>query len=294
MNAKTQYKITGSDMEIILCMVRTGTLAEAGVRLGVDGSTVFRAIQRIEKGLHQRLFERSKTGYRATELALQLAQHGERIEVELEAARNAAQNASASASGIVRITTTDTVLHGLVLPVLQSLGAAHPLLQFELSVSNELASLTRRDADIAIRATKQPPDHLIGKQLGPLRVALFAPKHGKARSSEFVDLSQCAWVAPDDSLPQHPSVKWRQRHYPKVVPQFRLNSIVSVTEAVAAGLGVGVLPLFLTRGRKDLVQLSAPLDECETQLWLLTHTESRHLRRVSTVVDHLVENLQLV
>jgi DNA-binding transcriptional LysR family regulator len=62
---------------------------------------------------------------------------------------------------------------------------------------------------------------------------------------------------------------------------------------VAKGLAIGLLPVFLAEGRKDLKQLTEVLDECQTELWLLTHTESRHLRRVSTVFGHLAQSLAL-
>lgn len=64
-------------------------------------------------------------------------------------------------------------------------------------------------------------------------------------------------------------------------------------ELVAAGLGVGVLPIFLTQSRTDLNQLTDVIDECQTELWLLTHPESRHLRRVATVFRHLSDSLRL-
>jgi hypothetical protein len=54
-----------------------------------------------------------------------------------------------------------------------------------------------------------------------------------------------------------------------------------------------VLPLFLARGRNDLVQVRRPLADAETQLWLLTHPESRHLRRIATVAHHLAEHIAL-
>jgi len=78
-----------------------------------------------------------------------------------------------------------------------------------------------------------------------------------------------------------------------VVPSYRVSSILSVMELVALGLGVGVLPLFLARSRSDLVQLTEPLDEHQTELWLLTHPESRHLRRVAAVYGHLAKTLSL-
>ncbi len=86
---------------------------------------------------------------------------------------------------------------------------------------------------------------------------------------------------------------WRKRHFPKAAPRYRVNSILSVMELVALGLGVGIVPLFLADGRNDIVRLTEPLDECETELWLLTHPESRHLRRVGAVYSHLAQTMNL-
>ena len=94
---------------MVLALVRGGSLAQAGAQLGVDASTVFRTLQRLERGTGQRLFERGRGGWRASELAERWATHGERIEAELEAARAGAPARSAGVAGQVRISTTDTL-----------------------------------------------------------------------------------------------------------------------------------------------------------------------------------------
>ena len=293
MIAPVQFRLSPADLAITLAMTRAGTLAAAGERLGVDASTVFRTLQRIERGLGRRLFERTRAGYVPTEVADALAEHAEAVEAALDAAHSTVESEPSQISGTVRITTTDTVLHGLVAPALSALRAEHPLLGFELHTGNELASLTRRDADIAVRATKRPPPHLVGKQIGPIRVALYAAKRGSVRRLSQVQAGACDWIAPDDALPEHPSVVWRRRHFPKVVPRYRVGSILSVLELIALGLGVGVVPLFLAESRSDVLRLSEALDECETALWLLTHPEARHLRRVGAVYSHLSQTINL-
>ena len=288
-----QYKIDASDLSVVLALVRAGTLAGAADRLGNDASTVFRTVQRIEKGLSERLFERSRAGYLPSEVALKLAQHAEQVEEQLEAAQSVAQLRPGIVSGNVRITSTDTIMHGLIAPALRLLQASHPLLSFDLHTGNELASLTRRDADIAVRATKRPPPHLVGKLIGPIRVSLYAAKKGGVRKFTDVEAGKSDWIAPDDALPEHPSVIWRKRRFPKAIPRYRVNSIHSVLELVALGLGVGIVPLFLADGRSDVIRLTEPLDECETELWLLTHPESRHLRRVGAVYSHLAQAMNM-
>lgn len=288
-----QSKIGPADLAVVLALVRAGNLTGAGQHLGIDGSTVFRTVQRAERALGQRLFERSRAGYRANDLGLALARHAERIETELEGARALTQARSGGVSGRVRISTTDTVLHGLLLPALAALVAEHPLLELEIDASNEPANLTQREADLALRATKRPPPHLVGRPLGTIRVALCVSKalvKGKRRP---LDPAAEPWLAVDHALPEHPSVLWRRRHLPQVTPRVFVNSVQSVLEGVARGVGIGIVPLFMLRDRSDLMALGPPLDDAATPLWLLTHPESRHLRRIATVAGHLAETLKL-
>ncbi|MDO9235412.1 MAG: LysR family transcriptional regulator [Aquabacterium sp.] len=292
-HAQTQFNLSAADLALVLAMVRAGTLALAGERLGLDTSTVFRSLQRIERGLGQALFARSRTGYRPTDLGLSLSEQAEHVESALDAARSAVHGQADQVSGSVRITTTDTILHGLLAPALRDLHAAHPLLCYELHTANELANLTRRDADIAVRATKRPPPHLVGKQVGTIHMALYTSKKGGIKRYADIEAGRGDWIAPDDALPDHPSVVWRKRHFPKVMPTYRVSSILTVAELVAQGLGVGLLPVFLAQSRQDLKPLTDVLAECQTELWILTHPESRHLRRVSTVYSHLAQVLTL-
>lgn len=293
MIARTQYQMTAADLETLLALVRGGSLGAAAERLGVDASTVFRSVQRIEKGLDQRLFDRTRIGYLPLDLAQSLAAHAERMEAELESARSAAQLTTADVSGSVRITTTDAILNGLVAPALKRLHAAHPLLSFELHASNEQANLTRRDADIAVRAAPASPQHLVGKRLGTIRTALYSGTNGQTWSFDEALGGTAPWIGPDDGMPGHESVLWRRKHLPKLVPVYRVGNIMTVMRLVELGLGVGILPLFLAEGRKELVRLSEELEECRIGLWLLTHPESRHLRRVATVFAYLSDNLAL-
>ncbi len=290
MNALTQYLLGPGDLAVLLALVRGGNLAGAGALAGVDGSTVFRTVQRCEKALGQRLFERSRTGYRATELGLRLAQHAERIEAELEGARSAAKLDTRAVSGSVRISTTDTLLTGLLMAALKPLTQAHPQLRLDITTRNELANLTQREADIALRATLKPPAHVVGRHIGTIRSAVYA--QSKPRGSRIQpDLAALPWIAVDDAMPEHPSVRWRRKHVPKAEPVMYVNSGLSVLDAVAAGLGIGIGALFLAQQRRDLKMIAGPLDDCDTQLWLLTHPESRHLRRIAVVAAHLAATL---
>lgn len=293
MIAQTQYRLSSTDLGLILALVRGGNLAEAAHHLQVDASTVFRALQRLEKKLGQQLFQRSRSGYLPTEQALVLAQHGERMEVELEQARTAIAQSSGEVGGLVRLTTTDTIMSDLLLPALGRISDRHPGLEFELTASNQLANLSRREADIAVRPTRNPPPHLVGRRLGSLRHAVYGSARYLRDHPATADLGNHVWIAPDDFMPEHPSVRWRQKFLPRVRPRYRCNSILAIAQAVQSGLGVGIFPCFMARAFNGLLPLSPPLPACDTDLWLLTHPESRHLRRVSLMLSELADEIVL-
>jgi DNA-binding transcriptional LysR family regulator len=289
-NAATHYQIDYSDLSLILALVRGGTLARAAALLRVDVSTVFRAVRRLEAALGQTLFEKSRAGYLPTTLATMLAEQAERAEQALEAARVGVEQGGEVISGTVRLTCTDSVLQSLLLPALAQFMPGYPALTLELSTSNDFANLSRRDADIALRLTKTPPEHLVGRCLGTVSYRVCASAD-YARQHAGKELAALNWIAPDDFLPDHPTVTWRRQHLPGVMPAYRCNSMVSVTELVRAGLGVAALPDYLLGA--GLQPLSPPLTGHDTALWLLTRPDCRALRSVVTLFDQLGQHVHL-
>ncbi|WP_421552790.1 LysR family transcriptional regulator [Pseudomonas yamanorum] len=289
-NAATHYQIDYSDLSLILALVRGGTLARAAALLRVDVSTVFRAVRRLEAALGQTLFEKSRAGYLPTTLATTLAEQAERAEQALEAARVGVEQGGEVISGTVRLTCTDSVLQSLLLPALAHFMPGYPALTLELSTSNDFANLSRRDADIALRLTKAPPEHLVGRCLGTVSYRVCASAD-YARQHAGKALAALSWIAPDDFLPDHPTVTWRRQHLPGVMPAYRCNSMVSVTELVRAGLGVAALPDYLLGA--GLQPLSPPLTGHDTALWLLTRPDCRALRSVVTLFDQLGQHVRL-
>jgi DNA-binding transcriptional LysR family regulator len=290
-NAAAHYRLEYPDLSLILALVRGGSLARAARLLEVDVSTVFRSVRRLEAALGQPLFEKSRAGYLPTSLAQTLSEQAERAEQALEAARIGVEQGGEVVTGTVRLTCTDSVLQALLLPALARFMPAYPALILELSTSNDFANLSRRDADIALRLTRTPPEHLVGRHLGDVgyRVCV-SPTY--LPCADLDDLVSLTWIAPDDFLPDHPTVAWRRQHLPGVKPAYRCNSMLSVAELARAGLGVAVLPDFLIGQGKGLIPLGEPLEGYDTALWLLTRPDCRALRPVVTLFDELGRHLR--
>jgi DNA-binding transcriptional LysR family regulator len=291
LHRKDASGLGAAELELVLALIRGRTLHGAAERLGVDASTVFRAIRRLEKALGETLFDRGRHGYVPTPLALELGGHAERVESQLQEARAAVSGGSGEPGGVLRVTTTDTILHRLLLPLAARFAARCPAIELELVATNQLANLSRREADVAIRATRKPPEHLTGVKLGLLRAAVFASKAYLAQGKPYPE--GVDWIVLDDSLPDHPSQAWRRRRFPKLPARHRVNSVLSVAGAVMAGMGVGVVPLFMFEDEPQVEIVEGPLDELDTELWCLAHPDARELQRVKLWFAFLREHVQL-
>jgi len=151
------------DLRIVLAVSREGTLSGAARRLGVTHSTVFRRLGAIEEQIGVRLFERFRDGYVPTPAGETTAETAARLEDEVLTLERRLSGQDLRPSGVVRITTTDT-LGTILMRHLQAMRALHPGIQFEVVISNAMANLTRREAEIAIRPTLEPPESLVGRR----------------------------------------------------------------------------------------------------------------------------------
>jgi len=285
-----QYQISHADLKLVLALVRGRTLARAAEQLQVDVSTVFRAIRKLEANLHVALFDKHRRGYTPTQSAKALAEQAERAEQALEAARIALTHGENVISGTVRLTCTDAVLRSLLLPGLAELMPRYPAVALEVATSNTFASLSRRDADIAIRLSNAPPEHLVGRRLG--RSAYFVCGQERYRPGYGQAATELPWIAPDDSLADHVSVTWLRQAYPSLTPRYRCSSMSSVGSLVGAGLGVAALPDFMISNLEGVERLSPALDGCETDIWLLTRPDNLALRSVQILFEQLAELLR--
>lgn len=151
------HRIDWDDLRYVLAVAEHGSVAAGARALGVNHTTVLRRINALEAAQAVRLFERLPTGYALTaggeELLAAARQMGE-VVTALER-RLAGQDLRLE--GSLRATTIDTLMVSVLPTILAAFRAAHPGVQIEISVSNTIANLTKRDADVAIRPTDDPP-----------------------------------------------------------------------------------------------------------------------------------------
>lgn len=273
------------DLRHVLAVARRGTLSAAARDLGVNHSTVYRRIRAIEGRLGVRLFERHRDGYTPTAAGEEAMALAERVEGEVDGLSRRLAGRDTRPAGTVRVTTTDTLMSGVLGPLVRGFRAAHPEIDLEIGAENRVLSLSRRDADIAVRPGTAPPDTLVGRRVARIATAIYGAAGYLESAPPAGDLAAHAWIAPDDSLGHLGAARWLRSTLPAVRPALRANSLLAMTSAAEAGVGLALLPCFLGDASPALRRLGPPLDALATDLWLLTHRDLREVARIRAFME---------
>jgi DNA-binding transcriptional LysR family regulator len=280
------------DLQLLAALQEAKSLAGAARRLGINHASAWRRLGALEAKLGVRLFERMRTGYAPTpagEVAVAMA---ERVIQEIGEASRRLTGQDLRPAGIVRLTTTEALL-GFIAPILRELRGSHPALVVEVVTANSFFTLTRRDADIALRPAEAAPEGLVARRLATIASAIYAsPEY--MRDKRDADPLALDWLSPDDSLSHLRSARWISRHVDPARIVHRANSLTSLCEAARAGVGLAPLPCFLGDTDAGLIRVTPPINEMTSNLWLLTHPDLRRMPRVRTVLDAIADFLSKV
>ncbi len=166
----------------------------------------------------------------------------------------------------------------------------HPAITLDLVVSNETLNLSRRDADVALRVTDQPPETLVGRRLGTVAWAVYGRADG-SRTGGAGWPDDAAWIGPGEGLPALPFARFVAGAATSGRIVCRVNSVLALVAAVEAGIGIAPVPCFAADRNPRLARLAPPEPALAGSLWLLIHPDLRDSPRVRALVDHLAAEL---
>lgn len=275
------------ELRTVLAVSRQGSLSGAARELGVQHSTVLRRINDLEGRLGVKLFDRARWGYLANAHGEAVAEAAAAMEEAALAAERQVLSADDRLVGTIRIATSELLSVYLLMPLLDAFTQRYPCLTLEIDVSNRSVDLDRRDADLALRATRSPPDHLVGRELAKACSAVY----GVQRFLPFAsDLAAAPWLGYHAELARSPQATWMNEHLPDVRVVARLNAHTALIRAAALGVGVALLPCFTAMAEPPLVHL-ANVDMAPVGIWLLSHPDVRGNARVRAVAAFLAEHV---
>lgn len=276
------------DLRFVLAIARSGNLAAAAQSLGVNHSTMFRRLNAVEDALGSKLFERLATGYRATDSGLRLIEAAERMESEALALDRELTGRDTRLSGQLRVTCSETMGFKILTGEIARFGKRHPGIIVDLSVDNKTIDLSRREADVALRAMRPSEGDLFGRKLADIRWGFFASAdyvktHGAPKRPD--DLAKHVVVGWSDSAPQTKAAAWLMKHVPPSAIGFRSSTVLSQYIAAKDGLGVALLPIYLPAGDESLTHAFGPLKDLVTEMWIVTHRSLKDTARVRAFME---------
>lgn len=284
--------VNWSDLRYLLAVSRKGSFGAAGRQLGVDGTTVARRVRRLEAALGARLLERGEAGVvTLSETGCRAIERAEGVEREIGDLLASVSGGDLDVSGRVVVTAVPSIVNRLLIPAVDRLLSNHPALELDLIGEARNLSLTRREADIALRLARPTEGGMKVKarKIGRLE---YQPYVSTTHSDEVMGTQP--WITYHDALLDLPHAAWMARrigHKNEAGCRLRIADMEAAVEAVAAGLGRCLLPRYAAAGnpRVKCASMGATGPSVSRDVWLLVHGDLVGLARIEAVSNWLCQ-----
>jgi DNA-binding transcriptional LysR family regulator len=280
------------DLRVFLAIVRSKTLSGAARKLGVNQTTVTRRLENLESTLGTRLFDRSPAGIEHTGAAAQILQVAEQVEDNVASIERQLIGQDMRLTGELRVTTIDMCAYydGVLF---NDFIDRFPDVELELSVGNVPRNLTRREADVAIRWTDEPPGHLIGQCVATAQYALYGATSLLEKYPDGAELAAYPWVAWDVANEARVTATWMRNNVPNARIACRYDMALALHAAIRTGIGLGFMPCAYGDPDPALQRIRSVEPGFAMNIWLLTHPDLRSTARVRAFMQHAAAYFEL-
>jgi DNA-binding transcriptional LysR family regulator len=278
-----------------LTVLRTGSLSAAARELGLTQPTVGRHIATLESTLGGRvLFTRSQAGLLPTEAAHELRPHAESMAAAAAALLRTASAEPDQPAGVVRLTAADVIGAEVLPPILSEFRQRHPDIVIELLLSNRMADLLRRDADIAVRMARPEQKALLARRAGKISLGLYAHRRYLERygiPQRLEDLLRHTLIGFDRAAPFGALATAVPLPLTRDLFAFRCDNDLAHLPMMRAGFGIGVCQRGIARRYPELVALLGARFKVDLEIWIAMHSDLKRSRRMRLLFDHLAASL---
>jgi DNA-binding transcriptional LysR family regulator len=285
-------------MRVFAQVVEAKSFSAAADKLGMSKSLTSRHVSALERALSVKLLNRTTRKLSLTEAGALLYEHCARIVQEAELAEARLSRTQSEPAGLVRVTAVPAFALRYVLPALPEFYRKYPKVQVRLSCSNRALDLGDEGFDLGIRVSFDPAPNLVARKLAANRGVLCASpaylkRRGAPRRIEDLREHECVLFPPLAPKGMWTLRRNRRNFAVKVAGSFETDEMDVVREAVGAGLGIGLLPLYMVADALQQGRLVPLLREYqvvpESAIYLVYLPNRTLSSRVRAVIDFLVE-----
>lgn len=285
-------------LRIFHAVADAGSLTHAGEALNLSQSAVSRQIRGLEESLNATLFHRHARGLILTEQGELLFDATRAMSQRLDAAVARIRDSKEEVFGELRVTTTTGFGSLWLAPRLPKLYEKHPDLKIDLMLEERVLDLPMREADVAIRMKEPSQADLVRKRLMSVNMRLYAmpgylDNHAHGRPKKLDDLHFHRLICMNTTSEQVSAgasyVQELLTH--DIESLLTVNNYFGVLQAVLNGLGIGVLPDYVTHDFPDLERVLPESESKEIPVFLAYPEELRHSKRVAAFRDFVVAEI---
>jgi DNA-binding transcriptional LysR family regulator len=285
-------------MRVFAQVVEARSFSAAAEKLGMSKSLASRHVSALERSLSVKLLNRSTRKLSLTEAGALFYEHCARIVQEAELAEQRLTRTQSEPAGLVRVTAAPAFAVRHVLPALTEFHQKYPKIRVKLSCSNRALDLGDEGFDLGIRVSFDPAPNLVARKLAVNRSVLCASpaylkRHGMPRRIEDLRKHECVLFPA-----LAPKGVWtlrrdRRKYSVQVAGVFETDEMDAVRAAVASGLGIGILPLYMVGDALQQGQLVPLLRQFqvvpESAIYLVYLPNRTLSSRVRVLIDFLAE-----
>jgi DNA-binding transcriptional LysR family regulator len=276
--------LSWDEFRLVKSIAEARSLVGAAERLGVNHSTVFRRLAAVESALGARLFERARAGYEPTAAGEEMiALASTMAESVLEFERRVAGR-DIKPTGELTVTVPGAVGLHFMPAIVAQFQTQNPGVVVELILTNQTLDLSRRDADVAIRLTNDPPETLVGRRICTARWAVYC-RGDLAAELGAEQIESAVFIGFGDGMGPGSARRWIEAHVGSQRIVARVNSTHCMLALALQGFGAALLPCFLGDRSPDLTRVGHLLPEIDLGLWMLIHADLRRSPRVRAFMD---------
>lgn len=285
-------------MRVFAQVVDAKSFSAAADKLGMSKSLASRHVSALERSLSVKLMNRSTRKLSLTEAGALFYEHCARIVQEAELAEQRLTRTQSEPAGLVRVTAVPAFAVRHVVPALADFHQKYPKIQVKLFCSNRALALGDEGFDLGIRVSFDPAPNLVARKLAANRSVLCASpaylkRHGMPRRIEDLSKHECVLfpaLAPKGVW----TLRRGRRKYPvQVAGVLDTDEMDVVRAAVAAGLGIGILPVYMVADALRQGQLVPLLRQFqvvpESAIYLVYLPDRTLSSRVRALIDFLAE-----
>jgi DNA-binding transcriptional LysR family regulator len=283
-------------LRIFHAAAEAGSFTHAGDTLHMSQSAVSRQVSALERDLKVVLFHRHARGLVLTEQGELLHRTTSDVINKLHTAETLLADTTSKPTGDLRITAPVGFGTVWLTQRLREFHELYPEIRIELLLNDDQVDIGMRAADVAIWTREPGQTDLIRRTLFTTKVRAFAStqyvrRFGAPKTLE--ELDQHSIVSYSGQPAQHLSaITWietvgRDGKGPRE-PAFRANSVVALRYAIRSGIGIGMIPDYMTDEQADLVPVLTEIDPPTLPILFVYPEELKSSKKVQVFRDFLV------